>query len=355
MKKLYIVLFLYLISINFALSSSKEIEKMFKKGVKYNLGVEKDDTTIQGLKFKPHTKTNAFKYSKKKGYGWTDYGIKLVNSKDNYPTRFGETSIRFELRHEDCGFLYKNKKERDCKRSKPHHRVEVGINEKSAFKHKDEYWYTFSYYVPKNFKFYRKQSVYQFHSTEGPYSPPFQIEVMPKDGLTIKISPWQDVYPKTEGDCGGSIKEKVNYCENILLEYIVLNSYELNKLTGTWIDFVIHSVWDKRASKDKKNKGLHEVFINGIKKLHYEGQTMWRKGGSVAQFGIYGSKDVRRYMGLLPNEKDVINIPRIAFYDEIWMKKSCEELKLERLGYSCQNLIGQDDNVTKPDYAARPD
>ena len=121
------------------------------------------------------------------------------------------------------------------------------------------------------------------------------------------------------------------------------------------LDFVIHSVWDKRSSDDKNNNGLHELFINGEKKLHYEGQNMWRKGGSLLEFGIYGSKDVRRYMGLLPNEEDVINVPRIAFYDEIWVKKSCEDLDLERLGYSCQNLFNQDDNVTKPDQADRPD
>ena len=355
MKKIFIITVIFLISSNFALSNVKEIEKMFKKGAKYNLGINQTDTTIQGLKLKPHTKIRAFKYSKKKGYGWTNYGIKVVKKSDNNPIRYGDTAIRFELRHEDCGFLYKNRKERDCERSTPHHRVEVSIDEKSAFKHKQEFWYTFSYYVPKNFKFYRKQSVFQFHSTEGPYSPPFQLEVVPKWGLTAKISPSQDVYPETEGDCGGSIKEKVNYCENILLEYIVIPSSELNALTGTWIDFVIHSVWDKSSSDDKNNNGLHELFINGEKKLHYEGQNMWRKGGSLLEFGIYGSKNVKRYMGLLPNEEDVINVPRIAFYDEIWVKKSCEDLDLERLGYSCQNLFNQDDNVTKPDQADRPD
>ena len=36
------------------------------------------------------------------------------------------------------------------------------------------------------------------------------------------------------------------------------------------------------------------------------------------------------------------------FYDEIWAKKNCEDLKLERLGYSCENLESQSDNVTRP-------
>ena len=327
---------------------------MFQKGASYNLGISREDTTIKGIKFKPHTNISAFNYSVKKGYGWTNYGIKVVSKKDNFPVRYGETALRFELRHEDCGFLFKNGKERDCTRSKAHHRVEVGQDEERAFKHKQNYWYSFSYLVPKNFKFYRKQSVFQFHSTEGPYNPPFQIEVMPKHGLTVKISTYEDVLPTTEGDCGGSIKVKVNYCENILLEYIVLSADDLDKLTGTWIDFVIHSVWDKRPSDDNKNKGLHELFINGTKKLHYEGQTMWRKGKTVTQFGIYGSKEIRPFLGSMPSHSKARSIPRIAFYDEIWAKKECEKLKLERLGYSCKDLRDQEDIITKPDFAEKP-
>ena len=149
---------------------------------------------------------------------------------------------------------------------KAHHRVEVGQDEERAFKHKQNFWYSFSYLVPKNFKFYRKQSVFQFHSTEGPYNPPFQIEVMPKHGLTVKISTYEDVLPTTEGDCGGSIKVKVNYCENILLEYIVLSADDLDKLTGTWIDFVIHSVWDKRPSDDNKKIRVYMSYLSMVQK-----------------------------------------------------------------------------------------
>ena len=36
------------------------------------------------------------------------------------------------------------------------------------------------------------------------------------------------------------------------------------------------------------------------------------------------------------------------FYDEIWVKKKCKDLKLDRLGYSCKNLENQSDEVTKP-------
>ena len=37
-----------------------------------------------------------------------------MNSSEGMPIRYGDTAIRFELRYDDCGFLYKNGKERDC-------------------------------------------------------------------------------------------------------------------------------------------------------------------------------------------------------------------------------------------------
>ena len=57
------------------------MKNMFQKGASYNLGISREDTTIKGIKFKPHTNISAFNYSVKKGYGWTNYGIKVVSKK----------------------------------------------------------------------------------------------------------------------------------------------------------------------------------------------------------------------------------------------------------------------------------
>ena len=184
MKKILILLIILFTNNVFA--NQEEIKKMVFKSESYNLGLNKKDTTIQGIKLKPITRTDAFKHSVKKNYGWTKYGIKIVNSSEGMPIRYGDTAIRFELRYDDCGFLYKNGKERDCIRSTPHHRVEVGQGHNKdislGFKHKQDYWYTASFYFPKEHKFYRKQSVFQFHSSEGPYHPPFHLEIFPKEG-----------------------------------------------------------------------------------------------------------------------------------------------------------------------------
>ena len=183
MKKI-IFFFIIITFSNPSFANQNEIKKMVFKSESYNLGLNKKDSTIQGIKLKPITKIEAFKHSVKKNYGWTKYGIKVVKPSDGFPIRYGETSIRFELRYDDCGFLFKDGKERDCIRSTPHHRVELGQGQNSdvslGFKHKQDYWYTASFYFPKEHKFYRKQSVFQFHSSEGPYHPPFHLEIFPR-------------------------------------------------------------------------------------------------------------------------------------------------------------------------------
>jgi hypothetical protein len=355
MRKILILILIFFT--NNAFANQEEIKKMVFKSESYNLGLNKKDTTIRGVKLKPITKIEAFKHSVKKNYGWTKYGIKLVKSSEGLPIRYGDTAIRFELRYDDCGFLYKNGKERDCIRPTPHHRVELGQGHNKdlslGFKHKQDYWYTASFYFPKEHKFYRKQSVFQFHSSEGPYHPPFHLEIFPKDGLMAKISTSEGVYADKENACGGSVKQTVNYCEKAELTYLIMNPDELENSLGKWTDLVIHAVWDKRPTDDKKNKGMIEVFINGKKKFHYKGQTMWDVGLTVMQLGIYQSKEAKTFKGKTPSLQEMRDTSTIMFYDEIWAKKKCQDLQLNRLGYSCENLERQSDDDTKPYHVHR--
>ena len=346
MKKLLGIVVLIFLYLSNSYANQDEIKKMIKKNENYNLGLSKKDTTVQGVKLKPLTKIDAFNYSVKKNYGWTKYGVRIIDSSKG-PVRYGDTALRFELHHKDCGFLYKNGKERDCTRSTAHHRFEIGTskNKKSpkGYKHNQDYWYTVSFFLPKEYKFYRKQSVYQFHSSEGPYNPPFQLEIIPRKGLMVKILTSEGVYEETVGDCGGSIKEDIIYCEKAEIDYLVMTPDELENSLGKWSDLIIHAVWDKRPSEDEKNKGLFEVFINGEKKVHYTGQTMWDVGLSVMRIGIYQSKEAR-----VATEQQMKDTPTIMFYDEIWAKKKCKDLKLDRLGYSCKDLKNQSDENTAP-------
>ena len=58
-----------------------------------------------------------------------------------------------------------------------------------------------------------------------------------------------------------------------------------------------------------------EVFINGEKKVHYQGQTMWDVGGTVMQFGIYHSKDARVFKGTSGTLQQMKETPTVVYYD----------------------------------------
>ena len=64
MKKILILLIILFTNNVFA--NQEEIKKMVFKSESYNLGLNKKDTTIQGIKLKPITRTDAFKHSVKK-------------------------------------------------------------------------------------------------------------------------------------------------------------------------------------------------------------------------------------------------------------------------------------------------
>ena len=168
-----------------------------------------------------------------------------------------------------------------------------------------------------------------------------------------KISTSEGVYADKENACGGSVKQTVNYCEKAELTYLIMNPDELENSLGKWTDLVIHAVWDKRPTDDKKNKGMIEVFINGKKKFHYKGQTMWDVGLTVMQLGIYQSKEAKTFKGKTPSLQEMRDTSTIMFYDEIWAKKKCQDLQLNRLGYSCENLERQSDDDTKPYHVHR--
>ena len=71
MKKILILILILFANNVFA--NQEEIKKMVYKSESYNLGLNKKDTTIQGIKLKPITKIEAFKHSVKKNYYFNFY------------------------------------------------------------------------------------------------------------------------------------------------------------------------------------------------------------------------------------------------------------------------------------------
>ena len=332
---------------NFAdVKSSELLNTIMNKSENFNLGIKKEDTTINGLKLRVNMKKKAYLNAVKKNYDWLDYGYQIVYADDGAPVRWGDTAQRFELRIDDCGFLYKKGKNRDCLRDPKYHRFEIGQShnkKKSGYNHKQEYWYTVSVYFPKDFKMTRQKIVfYQFHSDQGEYPPIFlfMIDTYSKRGLAIDIGTSKG---SSAGNCEGLSDPGVRKQCNVYLKYELLSLSEVEALAGTWIDFVTHIKWDKRASDHKKNEGLFKVWMNGQLQVDYKGQTHWRTGRAVMQYGIYEKAEIKENSGLTLN--DLRSIPSIIYHDEIWAKKECEQLDLERLGYSCSELKKQTHSI----------
>ena len=193
------------------------------------------------------------------GKYYKDYGMQIVNKKDGHPVRSGEQSIRFELRHGDCG---KDEKGgwSDCKGDRERH--EVSSHEEGDRMSKGEYWFSWSVYFPKDHKnLYPLSNNYgQFHQIDG--QPVFMFKEL-RSGYTVV---------RTIGD--------TDYDEGKLVD---------NKdMPGNWIDILINAKWSK------KDDGFFKVWVNDKLKYDYKGSTK-TKPYVYKKFGIY-STGVTRYL-----------------------------------------------------------
>ena len=94
MKKLLGILVLGLLFMNVNFAQAKITKKML--GGKYNMGVKKNDTTLNLDKtyFKIHVNKEAYKNAKKNKFGWLDYGYALASKEDGHPVIYGNISQR---------------------------------------------------------------------------------------------------------------------------------------------------------------------------------------------------------------------------------------------------------------------
>ena len=97
-------------------------------------------------------------YSKSLGSGFKKHGYTIVNKKDGHPVRFGDKSIKFEVRLGDCGKDKPPGKWNDCKNDRQRHEL-------SGERFKGKVWNTWSIYLPKDFKsvYPVKSAMAQFH------------------------------------------------------------------------------------------------------------------------------------------------------------------------------------------------
>ena len=312
---------------------------------KANLGISKwsGDTTLKGFsnrdneKFRNHSKKQMLAYEK-------EYDIKLF-SIVNDETRYGKTAFFVQAPSEGCY----NRREKDCQRKmgEQQKRVEAFYGSFNG----GEHWFTVSIKFGDWALNRYEMIVTQFHSDVSHYSNMLSLKSGREKGLHLEhqsANGFQFVEGGSEECSGGAadvLTEDKMYCPKLKDIYKVLPTDKFER--NVWYDFVYHVNFDKSNSDQEFIK----LWLNGELVVNNEGQgkTLWwptmpgieeQENRITFHFGIYGTK------------KD--NAFHSAYFDEVHKSKSCEKLKLERLGYNCKDLINQT-QIIKPTGHDTPD
>ena len=197
-------------------------------------------------------------YKSLTGKYYKTYGYQIVNKDDGHPVRSGNQSIRFEVRHGDCGGDPGSWN--DCKNDRERHELSGGDSQMST----GEYWFSWSIYFPKDHKnLYPLSNAFgQFHQKEG--NPIFMFKEL-GDGYSIV---------RTITD-----KDSDYHQQNLLTNEEVL---------GNWFDIIINAKWTK------KDSGFFKIWVNGEKKYDYKGPTK-SKTYVYQKFGVYRT-GITRYI-----------------------------------------------------------
>ena len=255
-----------------------------------------------------------------------DYAFKVVNKSDGHPVRFGDQSIRFELRHGDCGIHPGGYN--DCtiwNKESGHYSERHELGSVDYLPNKGITWHTYSFFIPEDFPilnhYYEHISLGQFHG--GPNNNPgFKWDLDEQTyQLRRRTGCWLKEFIKKNGE-EDSFKCSIGMEENNIKDVI-----SKEDLKGKWHDVVINIKWSR------KQDGYFKQWINGKLVYHYMGNTSKPKGSTNEfRFGIY-----RGATNKTPKDST-----QIIYYDEIhYVKKNCDKLNLQKLGYSCKDLNDQ--------------
>ena len=252
-----------------------------------------------------------------------DYAFKIVDKSDEHPVRLGEQSVRFEVRRGDCGISSGGYN--DCEARSERHELKA---DEHSFK--GVTWHTYSLFLPNDLPIpgFDWNCMGQFHF-DGDAAPAFQWDVE-YVGYELKRRTSCNLPENKNKGC--SVDNPGNHRQTVIKK---------KDLLGKWYDHIFNVKWSL------KQDGYLKHWINGKLVYHYQGSNLTPGEKVSFQFGIY-----RGFLNITPKE-----VTHVAYYDEIrYAKKSCKKLKLEDLGYSCDELesqkISKIDTIEKDNYLA---
>ncbi|HAT86879.1 MAG TPA: hypothetical protein DCS30_13610 [Rhizobiales bacterium] len=218
--------------------------------------------------------------------GYKPYGFKIVDSQTAPGPRFGKKFIKFEVRPGDCG---NNGGWDDCANDRERH--ELSQN-KALQKHGDEYWYSWSIFVP----------------TDTPSISPTKVHLgqfQQKNNNVLLLMSWSlaGYYIDNQVPGNGYTRETRNI--------IPQRNYQ-----GKWQDILIHTRWSHSSD------GFFKIYHNHKLKYEYAGQTIAKGDRSFFKFGIY-----RSFISRYKNRNEVSEAPKqIVYYDEVHRNRSLSKV-----------------------------
>ena len=252
-----------------------------------------------------------------------DYNILSVITDD---TRFGETALIFRLGKDCIGI------KGDCERlGGAYTRAEFSpINYYGKFK--DNVWTSYSIKIVSKPEDWSPEfvAIQQWH-TRNEFTPPmFMFGVRKEFGLVMRseASMGMQIFKDSNPYCLGDRFGGGSYCQVRDFELLALEWNEFKK--GEWIDVVQNINFD-----DNPEKGYFKIWINGNLIIDHRGTTNWSKlkGFNANEDLVWDYK-----YGLYTRSK---GHEMAVAYDELSLARSCEKLKIENLGYNCNELTKQ--------------
>ena len=252
-----------------------------------------------------------------------DYNILSVITDD---TRYGETALIFRLGKDCIGI------KGDCERLEgAYTRAEFSpINYYGKFK--DNVWTSYSIKMVSEPDEWSPEfvAIQQWH-TRNEFTPPmFMFGVRKEIGIVMRseASMGLQIFNDNNTACLGDRFSGRSYCPVRALELLALEWNEFKK--GEWIDVVQNINFD-----DNPEKGYFKIWINGNLIIDHKGPTNWSKlkGFNTNEDLVWDYK-----YGLYTKSK---GHEMAVAYDELSLARSCEKLKIENLGYNCNELKKQ--------------
>jgi len=274
-----------------------------------------DLTTWQGWKYKTgwimeyEAHTSKFRNYAHITSMLTDSPIRYGSNSEHFKLTFDDTSNEeCDVEHESC-----NCKGRDCERG--YERAEnVQIWRPTYQKEGDEFWYSFSFYVPKNYTYEPIDRDINNNGIEDQIEPELDDETkqeMYRRAGCLCISLFQFHQVPEEGHAwipawgfnksyGGAFFVR----QFPTLKGAEKRTHELidnESFTGRWHDIVINAHWSTNAHENEnENKGFMKIWVNGELKLNYVGKTRTENNQSVYfKYGLYrtiSASDVEVYI-----------------------------------------------------------